>query len=315
MNPFRVMISELCENILVHSESISPGYVSARVMPTKQGKIAEIAIADTGVGIYGSYINGTNEEAKIRIQKGANPLEIAIDGLNSSKPIIVPGTLRSHRGFGLLIVRNLVKENRGQMLIASGSDSLHLDRYRNPPHSQNIEKSPAGTFICLVLDLSNPLPLEEIYENVTQFYVGPDRNVSSSRQSDATKPEQSAESEPHGDGLPISASGTKSRGRSSSVIEIPIKKIELRHYGTELLTRDAGTAIRADIASVLASGRNVEVSLDDVTDITPSVADEAFAKLSEIMGYSLFERRVRIAGGTQLARRLIGFVLQTRKRS
>ena len=92
-----------------------------------------------------------------------------------------------------------------------------------------------------------------------------------------------------------------------------VKKVELRHYGTELLTRDAGTAIRADVAGYLAAGYIVEVSLDDVTDITPSVADEAFAKLAQVVGQEIFEKSVHIVGGTQLANRLVNFVLKTRR--
>ena len=82
-----------------------------------------------------------------------------------------------------------------------------------------------------------------------------------------------------------------------------------------MLTRDAGTAIRADVAGYLAAGNTVEVSLDDVTDITPSVADEAFAKLAQIVGQDVFEKKVHIVGGTRLANRLINFVLKTRRKN
>jgi hypothetical protein len=98
-------------------------------------------------------------------------------------------------------------------------------------------------------------------------------------------------------------------------VELPQKSIELRHYGTELLTREAGTAIRADIAGYLAAGYTIEVSLSDVSDITPSVADEAFGKLAEAIGFTVFEEKVKITGGTRLAQRLVNFVLKTRNRS
>jgi hypothetical protein len=82
-NPFKVMISELCENVLAHSESKSPGYVCARVLQNTLK--AEITICDSGVGIQQSYLAGTNEDAKDRIAKGASPLDLALDGLNSSE--------------------------------------------------------------------------------------------------------------------------------------------------------------------------------------------------------------------------------------
>lgn len=292
-NPFKVMISELCENVLAHSEFSSPGYVCARVLE-KPGK-AEITIADTGVGILQSYLNGTNQSVIERIKKGSSPLDIAIEGLNSSKPQAAAGGLRSYYGFGLLITRRLIEENRGQLFLMSGKEALHIDRYHRDRYT--LSNPYPGTFIGIVLDLNNPLPLEEIYEHATNEYISHEDGQKSANQkpievATITKPEQE---------------------KDKPDSENPIKKIELRHYGTELLTRDAGTAIRADIAGYIAAGYNIEISLDDVADITPSVADEAFAKLAEIIGNDVFERKVTFTGGTQLANRLVSFVLKTRQ--
>ncbi|MCY4210640.1 MAG: hypothetical protein OXE97_06295 [Gammaproteobacteria bacterium] len=46
-----------------------------------------------------------------------------------------------------------------------------------------------------------------------------------------------------------------------------------------------------------------------------SVADEAFAKLAQIVGQDVFEKKVYIVGGTRLANRLINFVLKTRRKN
>ena len=123
--PFKVMVSELCENVLTHSEATSPGYECARVLTHTE--TVEIAIADSGVGIHQSYLKGTNEDVKKRLEKGASALELALDGLNSSKPIAPSGSLRSYYGFGLLVTRRLVEENRGQIFLMSGSKSLYLN--------------------------------------------------------------------------------------------------------------------------------------------------------------------------------------------
>ena len=303
-NPFRVMISELCENVLAHSEFTSPGYVCARVLEGS-GK-AEIAIADTGVGVHQSYLNGTNDSAKERIDKGASALQIAVDGLNSSKPRAGSGSLTSYYGFGLLVTRRLVEENRGQLFLLSGQESLHIHRYQRSSHPLNNPWS--GTFIGVVLDLANPLPLEEIYDQATGEYAGLDDagkyagRIDSPRQGSSITERESMSEKSVPDSVALGKSQNEQR-----------KSIQLRHYGTELLTRDAGTAIRADIASYLAAGYSVDVSLEEVTDITPSVADEAFAKLAEIIGHSVFEDRVNIIGGSRLARRLVTFVLRTRQ--
>ncbi len=312
VNPFKVMVSELCENVLAHSESSSPGYVCARVLENS-GK-AEITICDSGVGIYQSYMAGTNEDIKSRILKGASALDLALDGLNSSKPITPSGGLRSYYGFGLLVTRRLIEENRGQLFLLSGNEGLNVDRYDR--HRTTLKHSFQGTFIGIVLDLNNPLPLEEIYDKAAEQYVGTGPMTASTKSNKAQIPNQKPTSIDITD--ETTSEEVQKKEQSAPQVapntDLPIRRIELRHYGTELLTRDAGTAIRADIAGYLAAGYIVEASLDDVTDITPSVADEAFAKLAEILGHSNFEERVRIVGGTQIAHRLVAFVLNTRQK-
>ena len=297
-NPFRVLLSELCENVLAHSEFVSPGYVCARVLD--KSLKAEIAIADTGIGIAESYRRGTNTSVKERIAKGASALELAVDGLNSSKPIAVRGSTRSYFGFGLLIARRLIEENRGQLFLISGDESLQVDRFGN--RLDNLSRPWNGTFIGLVIDLGNPLPLEEIYNQAAELMV-PATNTDPRGQT-AAKPPRA----PH--------PGPQARGgdvTDEPVSEREAQRFDLQNYGTELLTRDAGIAIRADIASLLAAGYDVEVVLDGITDLTPSVADEAFAKLADVMGHDAFKMRVRFIGGSVLAGRLVEFVLKTRR--
>jgi len=305
--PFRTMISELCENVLAHSEITSPGYVCARVL--ENAMKVEIAIADTGVGIRQSFMTGTNATAVERIKKGASALEIAVEGLNSSKPLPPSGSFRSYYGFGLLVTRRLVEENRGQMFILSGEESLRLDRYQRS--LKPVGNPWNGTFVAVVLDLTYPLPLARIYEETAEQKIG--------TQSHATASQVHVPPPPPTAAVPatIIPSGTVAVAKPSEQVKEPLSsspiRIELRHYGTELLTRDAGTAIRADLAGYLAAGYQVEVHLEGLSDITPSVADEAFAKLAEIMGHPLFDERVTFVGGSQLAQRLIGFVLKTRR--
>lgn len=300
--PFKTMISELCENVLAHSDSVSPGYVCARVMERKMH--AEITIADTGVGIRQSYLRGTNDLVIQRINKGANPLELAIDGLNSSKPRPVSGTFKSYYGFGLLVTRRLIEKNGGRLLLMSGNEALYVERMMRAKPSLS-GKSYPGTFIGIVLDLNNPLPLEEIYEEFDAAYTGHEPSKTRDTQSHAISPRK----EQHEIQGVVDTAGMDEQGTTG----IQQKKIELRHYGTELLTRDAGTAIRADIATWVAAGYHVQVSLNEVSDITPSVADEAFAKLAQILGNEIFQEKVEIVGGTPLANRLVNFVLKTRQ--
>jgi len=295
-NPFKTLLSELCENVLAHSESTSPGYVCARVL--ENNLKAEIAIADTGIGMLESFLRGTNEAAKERIAKGAGAIEIAVDGLNSSKPIAPSGSLRSYYGFGLLITRRLIEENRGLLTIMSGNELLTIDRYQR--NHVTLEHPWPGTFVGVVLDLGNPLPLEEIYEEATSKIVP--KTVSRAPSTIST-----AKAHVHVSPLQANAVITPEKGNQA-------KKVELRHYGAELLTREAGTAVRADLASYIAAGNRILVSLEGVSDITPSVADEAFGKLAEIIGFENFSELVAFEGGQSIVRRLVEFVIKTRSR-
>jgi hypothetical protein len=88
--------------------------------------------------------------------------------------------------------------------------------------------------------------------------------------------------------------------------------IQLADFGKELLARETGLAIRAELATLLADGSRIVINLDGVEDITPSVADECFGKLAERLGLSKFRHRIEFSGGTTLMHRLIDFVLAQR---
>ena len=118
--PFNQMLSELSENTFVHAEFQTPGYICSNYHRTPNK--LEIAISDSGIGIRASYAEGTNEDAKNKIASGASPIELAIEGLYSSKRDPAPGSWRSHFGYGPFLVRRLIEENRGRLTIISGDE-------------------------------------------------------------------------------------------------------------------------------------------------------------------------------------------------
>ena len=275
-SPFRVMLSELCENTFVHSEFETTGYICARFDSVNNK--CEIAIADSGIGILNSYLEGTNEEANQRIGHGASSIELAVDALSSSKRTPGPGTVTSHFGYGLFIVRRLVEENGGRLTIVSGDECVNIERYQQK--RVPLTHGWRGTFVGLLIDIANPLPLAEVYEEGIAKHVS---DVPDGSPSVAPKPPP-----------------------------VEIREVALSRYGNQLLTRELGIAIRADIATALAGGDRVKVVLEDIEDITPSVADECFGRLAESLGKEAFDRRVILAGGSQLIQRLIQFVIQNR---
>ena len=233
-----------------------------------------------GIGVRSSYDEGTNEDAKRSLVQGINALDLALRGNVSSKR----ESAFSHFGYGLLIVRRLIQENRGLMIFVSGDDCVFLDRYKQR-HIPLAKKWP-GTFVGLVVELNNPLPLDEIYTEESELAAasGAAGRASAATSALASKEDEAPpvsepapEEEHYGVAAPVGAQGIAS---------------DYQQYP------EVGIAIRAEIATILArdSSVRVQVTLDGITDITPSVADECFGKLAESLGFETFERRVILAG-------------------
>lgn len=281
-SPFRVLLSELCENVLAHSEQTTPGYICARVF--EDNNRCEIAIVDTGIGIEQSFQRGTNRSAIARIAKGESAINIALEGLSSSKPEPGPGTAITYFGFGLFITRRLVEVNRGRLTLLSGSEAVTVEKFSQRP--RRLARPWRGTFAGVVLDLNNPLPLEQVYDEANKMVLG----------FEEAAPRRPAPAMPR------------------AAVQPEQLTLRLSNYGTQLLTRELGTAIRADIAGQLAAGRTIKVRLDGIEDITPSCVDEAFGKLSEVIGAEAFGSKVSFEGGQPVVKTLIQFVLRTRQR-
>ena len=159
---------------------------------------------------------------------------------------------------------------------------MTIDRYQK--RRTQILGEWKGTFVGLLIDLDSPLPLAQIYAEALESVI-PD---------DSTTVEAAVNKE-----IP------------KVVTSEPIEFV-LAQVGTQLLSREQGIGIRADIATILARGVKVKVILDDIEDITPSVADECFGKLAESMGREDFKSKVILAGGSQLMRRLVELVVENR---
>jgi len=236
----------------------------------------EITIADSGIGIAESYRSGEDDDLRSRVERGASAIDLALEGLNSSKKL--------HKGFGFFIVKRLIEEARGTLQIISGKEEMLVSRGFELRRSV-LERPHKGTFISMILDLANPLHLEEIWEEATAREI-PDYV----RQANDVGMRNHAESE--------TKSPEKKRFFRASEAESTAKQnevlVDLSEYGSLLLTRDIGSTIRYDLAMKLASGAILIIDMGGVIDITPSVADECFGKLAESLAEQNIEFRTRV---------------------
>jgi len=294
---FRTILSELAENVLVHSDASTPGYVHARIHRQPLADKCEITFADSGIGIRESYLAGTNEEAKKSVLGGGSALQLAVAGLNSSKPMALTPFGKSHFGYGLNTVKRLIERNRGKMTIVSGEECLFLDN--GIVKCERLPKPWHGTIVSLVIDLGNPLPLEEIYEEQLQKLI-PEAIQSPSKT--VTPVANAAPSQ----AVAATISNTEATKDSGGA------RLKVSDVASRLLARETGLVVRAELATLLADQGTVEVDLEGVEDITPSVADECFGKLAERLGAERFWERVHLKGGTPVLHRLIRLVVANR---
>jgi len=299
ISAFKTILSELAENILVHSEASTPGYVHARVHRSMQGERCEIVFSDSGIGITNSYMEGTNEEVKERIRNGGSALQIAVDGLNSSKPREISPGDRSHFGYGLYTVKRLIELNRGRMTLVSGGDYITLNQFQT--NLGRLSEPWHGTIVALVIELVNPLPLEDVYDEEVARIVP----RASPIVAQTTKPASTVTSSPL-----ASTPVVKQLQQTEEPAEK--KTLTIKNFSTKLLARETGLAIRAELATLLVDGAVVEVDLDGIDDITPSVADECFGKLAARLGDQKFRTKIVFRGGVPLLHRLIDFVVANR---
>lgn len=135
---------ELILNCKQHSGSV--GYVSAQFAPTRD--MARIGIADSGVGILGSF----RQQGSPHYRPGMDDrdgLELALRPLTSSTTHIRTAYGRSpNYGVGLSMLHQLAKQSLGYLFLASGTHWFLQDNNRPPRFGQLPEgKSFQGT-VC-----------------------------------------------------------------------------------------------------------------------------------------------------------------------
>jgi len=106
---FVTVISELCQNIFEHS--MDTGYLAMQTYKSGNENIARLVIADSGIGIKGSFAS----KSDIRYDTGAELIEMAL-----TKPI----SSKREFGYGLCQVNSIVERLNGTVFIRSDTSSL-----------------------------------------------------------------------------------------------------------------------------------------------------------------------------------------------
>ena len=158
-----VALAELVENVTAHSRSRTPGSLIAQIHPSSHKLM--IAIADTGIGIRKSFLMGDNLQAKKFAKSDLDALTLACKALITSKQ-------KGHAGYGLYIVSELAQLNGGTFVLSSGEALLRrwgkVTTWGAIKREESSEKQSRwdGTVVCLMLDYSRRIPIDEVYDNL-----------------------------------------------------------------------------------------------------------------------------------------------------
>jgi Histidine kinase-, DNA gyrase B-, and HSP90-like ATPase len=140
-------VNEVVENVFYHARSPIDALVSVQ---TEDRKV-ELVIVDTGRGIRRSLLEVAEYRAKAHDDCSAIRLAL-------KKNVTTTGDDR--RGIGLWVVYELVRRNKGQMLVLSndggvditGEQLVNIEEYFWP-----------GTLVAVEFDMAQPIDIREVY--------------------------------------------------------------------------------------------------------------------------------------------------------
>jgi len=153
-----VLISEMIENVHRHAETEVDGFAVAQVYPQKL-KMG-ITLVDAGIGVRESFLRGDPSIPIDRSWTDERFLREAVKLHSTSKKV-------RHSGYGLYLLAELIRRNRGTFLLTSGRATLvGYQRSNALVFEAQAHRAWHGTIVSVIIDLTNDLPLLEIYREM-----------------------------------------------------------------------------------------------------------------------------------------------------
>lgn len=154
LDAVNTMLRELVDNCYSHagvSDGIY-GFICAQIW--RRASKAQIAIADTGIGIRASL--ALNEELGDRL-KSENCCELATEYGVTGKPG------KGHSGYGLAVAKALIEQSKGTLIVMSGKEGFCL---RDGVHS--IFTTPQawnGILLIIEWNIDVPMDIGNVYKS------------------------------------------------------------------------------------------------------------------------------------------------------
>lgn len=152
LDALNTMLRELIDNCYSHSDVPDGIYGMVCAQVWNGGGKAQIAIADTGIGIRNSL--SLNDELSNRIAS-ENCCELATEYGVTGKPG------KGHSGYGLAVAKKLIELNNGHLTVRSGKEGFC---YRTGKTSRiNTTREWHGTLLIIEWDIHRPMNIGEVY--------------------------------------------------------------------------------------------------------------------------------------------------------
>lgn len=150
----QTMLRELIGNCYAHADVKDGVYGVICAQVWGGGRKAQIAIADTGIGIRTSLEQNPLLLDKLRL---VNSCEVATEYGVTSKPG------RGHSGYGLAVARKLLEQNNGVLYVRSGLEGFHLSsgKCRN----LNTATEWNGTLLVIEWNLDEKVDIGDVYDS------------------------------------------------------------------------------------------------------------------------------------------------------
>jgi anti-sigma regulatory factor (Ser/Thr protein kinase) len=154
IDAIHTMLRELLGNCYAHSDVRDGVYGVICAQIWAGGKKAQIAIADTGIGIRGSL---TQNPDLLDIITTSNCCELATEYGVTSKPG------KGHSGYGLAVARKLIEQNNGALFVRSGEEAFCLRSGRVQSFKAKYHWD--GTLLIIEWDIYGPMNIGEVYDS------------------------------------------------------------------------------------------------------------------------------------------------------
>ena len=269
-------ISEILDNALRHADAKEPGAVYSEYSPRDHR--LDVAICDLGIGIYASLGNAT-----YLYSHGHAITQAVRRGVTRSEDI--------GQGNGLAGVLEIVKKNRGDLLIWTG-DAVYQVAKGEEKGFKLMPNLP-GTGVAFSLDTRNPVNLQDTWiAGQSSQYL----NIGQASDSNAPEPIPMANKPPS---VPLNSEN--------------FRFFDVAQECSSTGLRGPARQLRERILGEMARGP-IQLTLDfhSVGNATSSFLDELLGRLAAELGSSVFRDRINIVGMSELIQRMANVVIHQR---